>query len=104
MARNKPTPEKKGKSTKSAKPKGVKDGAPRGSVHKTKKVPRGSKRDWSQYSHNLPGRTDLAKNGRQPGRNLIAWTRKWSLLIALLWLSKQALPPQRMGLIQLNLW
>lgn len=73
MAPGKPTTEKKGRS---AKKKEAKDVTPKAGVQKTKKIPRGSKRDWSQYSHNLPDRTEVAKNGRQSGRNLIAWTRK----------------------------
>lgn len=73
MARSKPSPESKGKSAKS---KTAKDTTPKGGVKKSSRLPRGSKRDWSQYSHNLPGRNDVAKNGRQSGRNLIAWTRK----------------------------
>lgn len=73
MARTKPTPESKGKSAKS---KATKDTTPKSGVKKSNRLPRGSKRDWSQYSHNLPDRKDVAKNGRQSGRNLIAWTRK----------------------------
>lgn len=77
MARTKPTPEGKGKSAKS---KATKDNTPKttpkSGVKKSNRLPRGSKRDWSHYSHNLPDRKDVAKNGRQSGRNLIAWTRK----------------------------
>lgn len=73
MAHSKPTTENKGKTVKS---KVTKDVTPKNGVQKAKKVPRGSTRDWSQYSHNLPGETELAKNGRRTGRNLIAWTRK----------------------------
>ncbi|KAJ4409968.1 hypothetical protein N0V82_009370 [Gnomoniopsis sp. IMI 355080] len=71
MAPGKANPEKKKGTT-------TKDVTPQIGVKKTKRVPRGSKRDWSQYSHNLPDRTDVAKNGRQTGRNLIAWTHPGS--------------------------
>lgn len=33
-------------------------------------------RDWGQYSHIPPSQGQLAKNGRQKGRNLITWNRK----------------------------
>lgn len=68
MAPGKATPKKKNGTA-------TKDVTPKSGVKKTQRVPRGSQRDWSQYSHNLPDRTDVAKNGRQTGRNLIAWTR-----------------------------
>lgn len=73
MARNRQTAETKGQASKK---KNTKDITPKDGVKKAKRVPRGSKRDWSQYSHNLPDQTELSKNGRQAGRNLIVWTRK----------------------------
>lgn len=33
-------------------------------------------RDWGHYSHIPPSQTQLAKNGRQKGRNLITWNRE----------------------------
>lgn len=77
MARSKPTPESKGKSAKSKTTKDTTSRTtPKNGIKKSTRIPRGSKRDWSQYSHNLPDRTDVSKNGRQSGRNLIAWTRE----------------------------
>lgn len=36
------------------------------------------KRDWSKYTHVPPSKSQVAKNGREVGRNLIAWNRKTS--------------------------
>jgi hypothetical protein len=35
-------------------------------------------KDWN-FTHHLPNKDTLAKNGRHEGRNLITWTRKRSL-------------------------
>lgn len=34
------------------------------------------KRDWSKYTHVPPSKAEVAKNGREAGRNLITWNRK----------------------------
>lgn len=34
------------------------------------------RRDWGQYSHLPLSQSQLSKNGRQKGRNLITWNRR----------------------------
>lgn len=34
-------------------------------------------RDWGQYTHIPPSQGQLSKNGRQKGRNLITWNRRF---------------------------
>lgn len=52
-----------------------KTAAAKADVDKTSPL-RNRDRDWGQYSHIPPSQGQLAKNGRQKGRNLITWNRK----------------------------